>query len=243
MRAVLGLVSMAVLAACNIGSPENGQRMSVEPGEGEAVGEVALADFDEVTLAGPDHVRITIGEEFSVRAEGPEEILELLEFERDGDTLEIKRDNQGFGINGPNGVATVYVTMPALEGVTLAGSGNMRIDRAESEEFDVTIAGSGSVAIGELSATDAEFRIAGSGDLDVAGTAARVEIDVAGSGNVVASDLEVERMDINIAGSGDVEAFVTGEVDADFIGSGNARIRGGAQCNSRSMGSGELTCE
>jgi hypothetical protein len=244
MRMVLGMVSLLALAACNSGS-SNPAEVRVTPSEeegGAATSEVALEGFEEVALAGPDNVEITLGEEFSVRAEGPEDVLELLEYEIHGDRLDIGRRHENFSMRGPRGVATIYITMPAIRGAAIAGSGDLTIDRAEADEFEASVAGSGNIAIGELATDSAEFDIAGSGDIRVAGIAGDVEIGIAGSGNVRADDLQAARLDVRIAGSGNVDAYVTESVDANFIGSGDVNVRGGAECRSRSIGSGDLRC-
>ncbi|MBC2776413.1 GIN domain-containing protein [Parasphingopyxis marina] len=244
MRTIMGMIGLVALAACNSGSSEAAE-ISVTQADGEGAtvtGDVALEGFDQVALRGPDNVDITIGDTFSVRAEGPPEVIELLEFELHGDRLEIGRKNERWSASAPNGRATIHITMPMIRGASVAGSGDMTIDRAEAEEFEASVAGSGNIALGELRATSVEFDIAGSGDIRAAGSASDVEIGIAGSGNVRAGDLRAERLDISVAGSGDVDGYATERVEGNFIGSGDATIRGGARCNARSIGSGSLRC-
>jgi hypothetical protein len=238
------MITLAALAACNSAQSETAEvRVTQAGSEGAtATGDVTLEGFDQVALRGPDNVEITIGDAFSVRAEGPADVIELLEFELHGDRLEIGRKNERWNANAPNGRATVHITMPMIRGASVAGSGDMTIDRAEAEEFEASVAGSGNIALGELRATSVEFDIAGSGDIRAAGTASDIEIGIAGSGNVRAGDLRAQRIDIRVAGSGDIDGYATERVDGNFIGSGDATIRGGARCNARSIGSGSLRC-
>jgi len=239
MRALLVSFSALVMVACGpmveIGGRDSGLS------NGQSLAELTLEEFDSVSLRGPDNVEIALGDEFDIRVEGEDDAVASIEFEIRRGTLRIGReDKSGFSINDE--AATIYITMPALNGASIAGSGDMQIERAVSEDFDASIAGSGNMAIAGLEAARAEFDIAGSGDMSAAGTVGDLEIGIAGSGDVEAGDLRVERADVNIAGSGSIEIFATETVSGRLIGSGDVRVSGGAECRSNSIGSGEMRC-
>lgn len=244
MRKALAMMAMTALAACNgwaadrHGSNDAPRQLSGEQGERS----FALADFDGVSLRGSDNIEATTGGEFSVRAVGDQAMLDELEIDVHDGSLRVKRKNGGWFGSGTDGNATIYVTMPALKGASVAGSGDMRVDRAEADNLELSLAGSGNLTVGQVRATTLDIDIAGSGDVTAAGTTTEVEVSIAGSGNARIADLHSERMDVSVAGSGDVSAFVTGEVEASLLGSGDVSIAGGAHCRSSSLGSGELRC-
>lgn len=244
MRFLFPLLALGALAACNgLASPgQTDPESRVVSGEDGAERGFALADFDEVELRGPDNVEVTLGEEFSIRAVGDEAALEDLEVTVRGNTLRIGRESDGWFDGDSEGRATIYVTLPRLTEVAVAGSGNMTVDRAEADEFEASIAGSGDLSIASLTARDTELSIAGSGTITIAGTAQDLEIDIAGSGNVEAADLRVATLEANIAGSGDVRGYATEAAEASLLGSGDVEVRGGARCRSNALGSGELRC-
>ncbi|MGP1282457.1 MAG: head GIN domain-containing protein [Parasphingopyxis sp.] len=237
MRAFLVSLSALAVAACGSGINFDGDGLS----NGRPLSELELAEFDAVSLRGPDNVEITLGDAFDIRVEGDDEVVERLEFEIRSGTLRIGRES-GRGLSIGDDPATVFITMPAINGASVAGSGDMRIARAEADDFAVSIAGSGSLAIAALEADRAEFDIAGSGDIQAAGTVADLEIGIAGSGDIEAADLRVRRADISIAGSGNVELHATERVEGNLLGSGDIRVRGGAECRSNSVGSGDMRC-
>jgi len=226
MRTLISLLALAALAACN-GSHARDQRAE---GEGPTLSgesgarDFALADFDRVNLRGPDDVTVEVGPAFAVRAEGDTAELERLKIEVIDGELRIGRegDDDWFSWGHDSDAVRVTVTMPAMRGASIAGSG--------------------SLTLAALEAGRVNFDIAGSGDVSAAGTARSIEVNIAGSGNVGARELRAERLEANIVGSGDVEAFVTGEASADIMGSGDVTIHGGARCTSNAMGSGELRC-
>lgn len=239
-RFLLPVLAAGALSACSVSFDDDGDAVPASGDGAERTFDVE--GFTEVSLAGPDAVEIEIGDEFSVRAEGDTEVLDDLEIEISGDRLKIGRESGGILRRSRDGRVRVYVTMPAIEGASVAGSGDMTVVAAVAEDFEASVAGSGNLIIAGIEATDAEFDIAGSGDITAAGTVRELEISIAGSGNVRGNELRAENLEVRIAGSGDVEAHVSDEVDARLMGSGDVTITGGARCRSRAMGSGELRC-
>jgi hypothetical protein len=241
MRAALILVSTLVLAACNMAA-------EAQRGEGDSTGGGAatqrsydLAGFDSVSLAGPHDVRVSVGNAHSVRAEGDPEVLDKLEIKVDGRNLEIgmKRGRWSFR-NKPK--TTIYVTMPAIRSAAIAGSGDMRIDRAEGEEFSASIGGSGDMQVGALRVGSADFSVAGSGNVRAAGSAGRSKVSIAGSGDVDVGSLESREAKVSIVGSGNVRARAMETADISIMGSGDVEISGSAKCSVSKMGSGDVRC-
>lgn len=251
MRIMTVWALLAAAAACTNGAAREGQAAARDTtAETRSTAGVsttrdyALSGFDRVSLATPDTVEIVQGGEFAVRAEGASAILDELTFAVEDRVLRIEyREDHDRRRMRPEGrPATIYISLPALNGVSLSGSGDMSIGRFTAQAFEASIAGSGNIVIESLQTDRAEFEIAGSGDLSVAGTAGEVALDIAGSGDVAAGDFRTRRLDVAIAGSGDVEAYATDTVEASFVGSGDVTVRGGAQCRSSTIGSGRLHC-
>lgn len=202
----------------------------------------AVADFTKVELKGSDDVAVAVGAAFSVRAEGPSDQLDTLEITKDGATLRIgRKDSNGLRWSGKGKGVTVYVTMPRIAGASLAGSGNMRVDRADGD-FDGAVAGSGDLSVGALAANSAKLSIAGSGGIAASGNARSLDIAIAGSGDVDADGLRAETASVSIAGSGNASAHVSGTANVSIMGSGDVSLSGGAKCTVSKMGSGEARC-
>lgn len=244
MRKFLSLVPLAVAtAACASG---NANEAEVQPSGVQGNRSFAASGFDKVALRGPDKVIVRVGPAASVSAAGDTAVLDQLEIEVVDGTLRVDRKDReggnGFGWRSREGSATVTVTLPVLTAASVAGSGDMEVDRAEATSFDASIAGSGNLSIGSLTAEAADISIAGSGDASVAGQARRIDIAIAGSGNVDASGLKSERADISIAGSGNARAGVDGEAEISIMGSGDVEITGNATCDVSKLGSGDVRC-
>ena len=202
----------------------------------------AVADFTAVELAGADDVDVKVGGGFSVRAEGPADQLDKLEIRKDGSTLWVGRKRGGkWSLSSGKGVK-VYVTMPAIQAASLAGSGNLAVDKVTGGDFKGSLAGSGDMKLAQLTATSANFSIAGSGAIGAAGRVDRLKVSIAGSGDVDAAGLKAGQANVSIAGSGDVAAEVNGPAKISLMGSGDVTLGGKPQCQTSKMGSGEVRC-
>jgi hypothetical protein len=201
-----------------------------------------VADFSKLDLSGSDDVDVRVGASFSVRAEGDSDELDALKIEKNGDTLSISRHSHHFFSWGSHKGVKVYITMPRVVGASLAGSGDLTIDRVEGDSFASDGAGSGDLTIAALAVKNANFSLAGSGGLNLKGSADAVKIEIAGSGDVDAKGLTAKSADISIAGSGDVTAQVNGSASVSIMGSGDVDLGPNAKCSVSKMGSGSVTC-
>ncbi|MXO60515.1 DUF4097 family beta strand repeat protein [Altererythrobacter salegens] len=204
----------------------------------------SVGSFDKVAGVGANHFIITVGAVPSVRASGPARTLEHYEVVVEDGELKIepkeKYRHDGSMRNLPP--ATYRITVPRIAAATLAGSGDMAVDRVEQGSFSATLAGSGKMSIGRMSVDQVELSLAGSGDLEVSGSARTSSVSVAGSGKLRARGLRSETASVSVAGSGDTSLTVNGSADISIVGSGNVDIDGTSRCSVSKMGSGKATC-
>lgn len=204
----------------------------------------ALADFDGVSIAGPQDVDIVFGEDFSVSASGSAEALRQLEAVVEDGTLVIRpREGQFFGNWDDLDDVTFTVTMPAVNRIDLAGSGDVTVDRVTADGFAGLIGGPGTMVIDRIETGEATFTVNGSGDLDASGTVGHVTVTIDGSGAVHAQGLTSTRATIAINGSGEVELTAVDQADVSITGSGDVDISGPAICSVTRTGGGDVRCE
>lgn len=245
MRKLLALGSMAVLvAACSAGAQPGAGEHGAE-GSDAAAGQTErnfqVGAFEQVSLEGSHDVVVTVGGAPSVRAEGDAAVLARLEIRAENGVLKIGTERGNWSMRR-RGHATVYVTMPALTGAAIGGSGDMRIDRVATQRFAASIGGSGDMEIAALQARRADFRVAGSGGIRASGRADETDVSIAGSGNVSLNGLQSRRAEVSIAGSGDANIHASETVAASILGSGDINVAGGARCSVSKMGSGDVRC-
>lgn len=191
-----GLVLMVVVAAC--GDHDGGVR-----GSGTVASETRDVDpFANLHIRGAADVSISIGEPQSLVVETDDNLLELLETDVGGDTLEIKFSERVSPRVGPD----VEIVVPALEGIKVDGAAEIAIDAMAGEELEIIVNGVAAVR--------------GSGTVD------RLKVDVNGAGVISFFDLVAEEVDIAISGSGDAEVHATRSLSATVTGSGEIVYQG-----------------
>ena len=241
---VVALLAALPLAACSFHSDDGDSRPGVAGAGSGTTRSFAVTDFSGVDLRGADNVDVRVGTGFSVRAEGPSDQLDRLKIEKVGTTLRVGRVNT-LGFNwgsGDQGSVTIFVTMPRIVEASIAGSGDMAIDRVEGQNFTGATAGSGDLDVAALNVQSGDFSIAGSGDMRMKGSAKQLKLNIAGSGNIDARGVKAEGADVAVAGSGNVRADVTGPARVSVMGSGDVDLGTGARCTTSKMGSGDVHC-
>lgn len=234
-----GIAPVVALAAAMATSGCDGH-ISINGEKGKPLAELDTAGKTpaSIVLAGPDNVVVRDGSALKIDVSGDPDAIDALRFTLDDETLGIMRKKGAFDGAGK---ATVTVTLPALEKLTIAGSGKVDAP-ALSGKPKVTIAGSGSAHTAAVTASKLTVTIAGSGNYSAGGKAEALELTVAGSGTADMAGLKVDTAKITIAGSGDATFASDGTVSATVMGSGDVKVIGSAKCTVKSMGSGTVTC-
>lgn len=176
--------------------------------------------FDGVSGSGSNRVYITHGTDFHVELRGSSNLIGSFETKVRGTTLELGYKNASVSDDD----IEVYITMPELEFLALAGSGEIRVrgNFPAQDKFNLRISGSGDVYLhDELQVENAD-------------------VDLSGSGKAELENLLAENADIDISGSGDVKLSVSAHLRSRISGSGQVFYRGNPQLDSKVTGSGNV---
>jgi hypothetical protein len=205
-----------------------------------------IGNFQTIEVAGPYDVEVRTGSNPGVAARGSEKLLERTVVEVRGDKLVIRpQEHHGwfsFGW-GTRGKANFTVTVPQLSGATIAGSGDINVDKVQGNRFEGAVAGSGGLNVAAMDVQSLKISIAGSGGVKAGtGKAQSAQYEVVGSGDVDASAVQTQQAKVSIAGSGNVKAHSSGTADVSIMGSGDVDLTGGAKCTVSMAGSGNVRC-
>jgi hypothetical protein len=204
-----------------------------------------VSGFDKVEAAGPFDVAIRTGAAPSVQARGNQSLIDRLEVVVEDGELRIKTKNKSgwFGWHHNRGKAVIDITVPSLQAATLAGAGDITIDKVQGDRFEGQLAGAGDLRIDALDVQKLKLGLAGAGSAVVrSGKAGSADYEIAGSGDVDTSAVPLQDLRISIAGAGSVKAQATGTADVSIMGSGDVGITGGAKCSVSKMGAGDVRC-
>ena len=237
-RYLAAVIAASALAGCHA---------QADIGEGATVSRnYNVGNFQEIEIAGPYDVEVRTGSNVSVAARGGEKLLERTEVKVVGDKLVIRPHRRGGLFSwgwSTHGKANFVVTVPQLSGATIAGSGDIRVDKVAAPMFKGEIAGSGSLNVGNMAVQQLKLAIAGSGGVKAAaGTADSAKYEIAGSGDIDAQGVQTKNLEVSIAGSGGIKAHSSGTADVEVMGSGDVDVTGGAKCKVSKAGSGDVRC-
>ncbi|HPT20455.1 MAG TPA: head GIN domain-containing protein [Bacteroidales bacterium] len=199
-----------------------------------------VKDFTRVAFGIPGDLYVNFGSDYKVILEGDKDILDNIITQVSGGKLVIKEDNWHIRMDKK---VTIYITMPALEGLSVSGSGKAVIkDAVKAKELDFSVSGSGKIYTADVTADALDCSISGSGDIILQGSGAisDAEIGISGSGNYTGESLKIGTADISISGSGSCLCNVTGSLKAGVSGSGNVTYIGNPKVDARVSGSGKV---
>lgn len=176
-----------------------------------------LDAFHAVELRDSANVAVRVGEAQSLVVTAPEDLLPFLKTEVKEGRLVVER---AAGAPHVRRHAELTITVPALDALEIAGSG------------DATIA---NLAGGSFRAS-----IAGSGDLKASGTVDKLEVEIAGSGDASLGALAANEVCVKVNGSGDVRVAPVNALDVRIQGSGDVHYRGSPRVTQEVRGSGDV---
>ena len=175
-----------------------------------------VSAFRSVDLAGSNNIVIRVGEEQSVVVKADDNLLDRVTTEVHSGTLVIANTPGSFTTKSP---MRVEIDVPALDALTLSGSGNIVVSGVDAKRLAVSLPGSGTLA-GDGTATRLDVTVGGSGMVQLTRlVASDVRADVSGSGSIFVT--ATKRLDASVSGSGAIlYAGSPSNVTSDITGSG-----------------------
>jgi autotransporter translocation and assembly factor TamB len=184
-----------------------------------------VPEFTEISLGIAADVYIKRGNTQSLELRGDDDELEKVETEVSGGRLRIRKE-QSWGWSGRSSRIEIYITMKALDGLSVSGSGRIVLeDQFSMADLNLDVSGSGKID-GNVDAGDIDADISGSGSINLKGRCRESSVDISGSGRYNALDMEGRVYDIRISGSGSCRINVVDEIEANISGSGSVRYKG-----------------
>jgi hypothetical protein len=193
------------------GSGKPGTR-NVTVGSGKTIG-----DFKRIEANGAFEIEVKQGPQSDIVITGDDNLVKIVELKLDGDTLKVGT-TQDYSTHNK---LKLSVTMPAIEGLQVNGSG------------DAIISG--------LSGGSSSLQINGSGEIKATGSATKIDAEINGSGDIDATGVTTEEAEASISGSGTIKVNATKTLDANVTGSGEIRYKGSPKVEKNVTGSGDVT--
>ena len=236
IASIIATTAAIAVAACGSSNAQSGGPSTER--------EYQVGAFQSIEVAGPYEVNVRTGAAPSVRASGPDQLIERLVVEVKDGRLQIRpREERNFNWSGSRGTARVEVTVPMLRAAAIAGSGELMVDKINGDSFEGSIAGSGDLRVENIAVQAFKVSIGGSGSVHAGqGQVREADYNIAGSGDIQSGGVRADTARISIAGSGSVSGHASRAADVNIMGSGDVNLTGGAKCNVSKMGSGDVRC-
>ena len=165
-------------------------------------------------------VYVTVGESLSVKITFDSNLVDLIETNVQGQTLELTTH----GTFSTENQCRAEITVPTLRAVKSEGSGDIEVMGVEGSDFLLVLEGSGNIrAMGFIE--NLEIELSGSGDIDTRDLKSHnVQVELDGSGDIVVYADQL--FDGSIGGSGNITYYgEPKEIKRDISGSGKIRRR------------------
>jgi len=176
-----------------------------------------VSGFNEIALFGSGKVRVDMNGTESLIIEAEDNIMPLLTSEVHDGRLELSVESS----ISPTSDVIYTVSAVGLEGVAVAGSGEVTATGVAADSFDVDISGSGRV--------------------EPTGTAGTLSVEISGSGRYLGEDFEASVGTVRVSGSGEAVVNVTDDLDVDVSGSGGVQYIGNPAITESVSGSGDIS--
>lgn len=204
--------------------------------------------FTQISFRHSGKLYLRQGATQKVELLGEEEVLKEIKTRVSGGKLIISReDNWSLFSWGTKDDLTVYVTVPVIEGISVAGSGDIIVEGPiRGDDMELAVSGSGNMELEVHLTGDLDANVSGSGTMKVKAKCRKVESDVSGSGRVSFTGEISRDAEFGISGSGRIEATGSAErMHATISGSGKVLAVGlkVQMASVRISGSGDVEIE
>lgn len=181
-----------------------------------------IAPYHKIKASGAVDIYITQGNEYSVKVESDENLIEYIETYVKGDELVIEQSENFNKVTKLN----VYVVVKDLNAIDLSGACDINTKGIlNSDKFDLDISGSSDVSM-YLVTNNLNIDVSGSSDINLKGKAGSVRIDASGASTVKAFDFIAKEFIISTSGASDMEVFALDKLDVDISGASTVRYKG-----------------
>ena len=221
----------------NFGSGERVQ------GSGEVASETRdLGSFDGIALSGGFKVLVRQGPTAKIELKADKNLLALIETKvvdgSKGRTLEIS-PKRGYNLS-TTVTPVITLDMAQLRALSIAGSGDVRVEAMKTPSVEASIAGSGDIHFTDLDSDRLGVKVAGSGDVTATGRTDKLDVSVAGSGDVKLRGLVAQEVKVSIAGSGEAQVQALKTLKVSVSGSGDVGYVGSPEISMSVAGSGKV---
>ena len=203
-------------------------------GSGEIKTEARTASsFNSVDVSGAIDVYVKQDSVSSVKVVADDNILEFIEVEVNGSTLEIYTQS---GINlRPSDKIKVYVSNSTYKEFEVSGASSVRSENQikSSDAIHVEMSGASGGKL-EIDAPKVSVNVSGASHIDISGKTRDLEADASGASRIKCFDLLAENTNVEASGASHAEVHASVKIIPHASGASSVTYKGSAAVEDRS---------
>lgn len=217
ISATLTLVAVLFTACISVGAQSP-----------QAADEFEVSKFTSIESSVFANINIKQSSTVSVRAEGSEKLLDLLDVRMDKDKLILTmKDSHQKKNKGNIEKLHIYISTPSLTHLDMDGVGNIELEGTfTTPELTIDSEGVGNLRAEKLEAGSIYVTSEGVGNITLRGKADKVEIKSEGVGNINTSELTTRSAVVTSKGIGNVSCHASEHLEIRSEGIGNVTYYG-----------------
>jgi len=188
-----------------------------------------LKDFNGISYSVPGKLLLSQSDEFSVKIEAAQNIIDLIDTKIEDNVLYIKSEKC---INlGKESSLKIHISCPEIVLLHVKGSGDIfQKTHWNFKNLDLYVGGSGNVNFKNIEVNGSLYnKVAGSGNINIEKLFVKgvLENKVSGSGYIQANELSTVGMKNSVSGSGNIDMFKLSHcnlIESKISGSGDIKI-------------------
>ena len=227
-----------ILFGCSL----NKSTTQIIEGEGEKVQkEFAVDMFRYLEIDVNANIQLIQSDSLSVSIDGYKNIVDLLDFRVSNSHMLIKLKKS----SNHNSVLNIKIYVPAIQRITMNGTGNLEVKAWENEErLYLRNNGSSKFTLSNLkNIKHLIIELNGGGNIESLGDSQHINTlhcTLNGSGNVYLKQINSSYASIESNGSGNVDIGLSEILNTTIIGSGNISYQGFPKIHQKIIGSGTI---
>jgi hypothetical protein len=209
-------------------------------GNGNVIEETRdISGFTGIQISSGIDVYLSEGDQFEVRVEADENLMDVIETELKGKDLVVKTEDR-VSIRRAES-KKVHVTLPDLKEVKISSAGDCRGQTMfYCDDLRLGISSAGDLSL-EVEARRIDIEISSSGDAKISGQAEVLNASLSSAGGLDAYNLIAGKVDVDVSSAGDARVHATEEISMNASSAGDIYYKGDARVvNSRSSSAGKI---
>lgn len=227
----IAIIALGLIGACDTGQIECFRASTTIVTESRNP-----KDFKGVVFNSLGDIYLIQGSEYSFTIKGPENVVELITSEVEGEVLVIGTTACFNGVYD----LSIEITAPEFKYINLAGAGSITVvDQLVGDILEMEMFGTGEIEA-DAYVDSLYTTITGTGIVSYTGEALKHEVSSSGLFELNSYDLQTNHTNISITGEGDCYVTAMDKLDVLITGKGNVYYKGQPTVDSDIQGTGAV---